>query len=78
MASSDELTPIQDVWMRLSGLITAVGMVDAAIHSDLPRYAPALQGWYDKIKEIAEFCDRQVNEVQEFGSAFDEEEEEDD
>lgn len=72
MASSNDLNPIQDLWLRLNGLVAATGMVDAAIHSDLETYAPVLQGWYQKLAEIAKYCDKMVEEVQEFGSFYDE------
>lgn len=77
MASSNELNPIQDVWMRMNGLVAATGMVDAVIHADLEAYAPILEGWYAKLKEIAEYCDKMVEEVQEFGSFYDHDGDED-
>lgn len=68
MDEPDELT--QQVWVALMYLAIHLGMIDLLIATN-PLYADARSGWELRKQEIRDWSNRQVEEINAFGEAYD-------
>jgi hypothetical protein len=60
---------VAGVWAKLGELAAVVGMIDAIANSERRRQLRG--GWQERLDEIVQFADRQIDEIIEFGEAYD-------
>jgi hypothetical protein len=72
---SEDLEPFVQLTFIVGTVIANAGIIETALHMQPDR--PALRGWRDKLAYIVANLEREVAEMQDFGEAFDEDEEED-
>lgn len=53
-----------------SNLIASVAVVGAMLEAD-PRYENAREGFIQRVEEVTEYLDTQVEQIQSWGAAFD-------
>lgn len=61
----------REAWAKLGELAGVVGSIDAVLRGDPERYEAASDGWAERLGLIVDFADRQIEEIINFGEAFD-------
>ncbi len=59
------------VWTKLGELAAVVGMIDAVLLANPEQRGHVRGGWQERLDEIVQFADRQINEIIDFGGAYD-------
>ena len=59
------------VWTKLGELAAVVGMIDAILLANAGQRRHARSGWQERLDEIVQFADRQINEIIDFGAGYD-------
>lgn len=62
---------MHEAWIALTELAVRLGIMDSAL--SLPQYKPAAAGWMSRVREIRDWSNRQIEEIQDFAEAWDEE-----
>jgi hypothetical protein len=67
-----DVAEARDVWTKLGELSGVVGMMDAVYRANPEQYEQIAEGWTERLDEIISFADRQIQEITDFGEAYDE------
>lgn len=71
MPTSERRDEVHEAWIALVELAVRLGVMDSAL--SLPRYQHAASGWRSRVREIRDWANRQIEEIQDFAEAWDDE-----
>jgi hypothetical protein len=69
MPETERMEEVHEAWISLVELAVRLGIMDSAL--SLPQYQVAAEGWRSRVREIRDWANRQIDEIQDFAEAWD-------